>query len=85
LLLLDLVIKGCWYNEHAENIFNEKAEEFLKTLFVKITVIAITNPKNRWGNIMNEETCRVNINVNLLKAPKVTSALQRLLILLIKL
>jgi predicted metal-dependent hydrolase len=57
LLLLDLVIKGCWYNEPAENIFNEKAEEFLKTLFVKITVIAITSPKNRWGNIMNEETC----------------------------
>jgi predicted metal-dependent hydrolase len=57
-----------WLMEKAQSIFKRKVKEYSKKLDIKVQGIAIKRLKNRWGSMTKEG--RINLNVNLLKAPE---------------
>ena len=56
-----------WMTTMAQDVFEDKVEEYSKKLGVGVKRIVIKNLKNRWGSLTKNNV--INLNVNLLKAP----------------
>jgi predicted metal-dependent hydrolase len=57
-----------WLIEKAQDIFENKVENYSKRIGVRVKRIALKNLRNRWGSLTNNDV--VNLNVNLVKAPE---------------
>jgi predicted metal-dependent hydrolase len=55
-----------WLIEKAQDIFENKVENYSKRIGVRVKRIALKNLRNRWGSLTNNDV--VNLNVNLVKA-----------------
>jgi predicted metal-dependent hydrolase len=57
-----------WLTHQANQIFNDKVDQYSKIVDVTPKRIVIKNLKNRWGSVTKNKT--INLNVNLMKAPE---------------
>ncbi len=56
-----------WLIAKANQIFQEKVNQFSRIVGINPNRIVIKNLKNRWGSVTKNKT--INLNVNLIKAP----------------
>jgi predicted metal-dependent hydrolase len=56
-----------WLMEKAESIFRQKVRHYSKKLGLLVRRVIVKRLRNRWGSMTKEG--RINLNVNLLKAP----------------